>query len=81
MKEYLPSPTDRKTRTTNSRNLEIGDLVILASKNPVCSTWSTGHLIETYPGVGGVVRSVKVKTPNKEFVRPTASLFLLEAVS
>ena len=78
LREYLPSLTDRKKWTTNSRNLEIGDLVILVSKNPVRSAWSTGRVIETYPSVDGVVRSVKVKTTNNEFVRPTASLCLLE---
>ena len=38
-REYLPSLTDRTKWTTNSRNLEIGDLVIFVSKNPVRSTW------------------------------------------
>ena len=38
-------------------------------------------ITEFYPGVDGVIRSVKVKTPNNKFVRPTASLCLLEAVS
>ena len=28
LREHLPSLTDRKEWTTNSRNLEIGDLVI-----------------------------------------------------
>ena len=64
MREYLPSLTDRKKWTTNSLNLKIGDLVILVSKNPVCSAWSTGRVIETYPGVDGVVGSVQVKTTN-----------------
>ena len=81
LREYLPSLTDRKKWTINSRNLEIGDLVILVSKNLVRSAWSTGRVTETYPSVDGVVRSVKVKTPSKEFVGPTASLCLLEAVS
>ena len=51
------------------------------SKNPVRSAWSTCHVSEIYPSVDGVVRSLKVKTPNNEFVRHTASLCLLEAVS
>ena len=55
-----------------SRNLEIGDLVILISKNPVRSAWSIGLVIETHPSVDGVVRSVKIQTPNSEFVRPSA---------
>lgn len=50
-------------------------------KNAVRSVWSTGPVIETYHGVDGVVRSVKVKTPNDEFVGPVALLRLLEVVS
>ena len=73
LREYLRSLTDRKKWTTNSRDLEIGDLVILVSKNPVRSAWATSFVIETYSGVDGDVRSVKVKTPNNKFVRPTAS--------
>ena len=80
LREYLLSLMDRKKWTTNSQNLENGDLAILVSKNPVCSAWSTGHVIETILGVDGVVRSV-VRTPSSEFVKPTASLCLLEAVS
>ena len=63
LREYLPSLTDRKKWTINSRNLEIEDVVILVSKNLVRSAWSTGSVIKTYPVVDGVVRSVKVKTP------------------
>ena len=47
LREYLQSLTDRKKWTTNSRDLEIGDLVILVSKNPVRSAWATGRVIET----------------------------------
>ena len=81
LREYLQPLMDRNKWTTNSRNLEIGNLIILVSKNLVCSACSTGPIIEIYPGVDGVVSSVKVKTPSNEFVRPTASLCLLEAVS
>ena len=80
LREYLRSLKGRKKWTTNSQNLEIGDLVILVSKIPIHSTWSTGCAIKTYSSVDGVVKSLKVKTPNSEFVRPTASPCLLEVV-
>ena len=35
-------------------------------------------MIQTCPGVDGVVRTVKVETPSNELVRPTKTLFLLE---
>ena len=33
-----------------------------------------GLLAETLPGQDGVVRTVKVKTPNNEFIRPANKL-------
>ena len=72
--EYLLSLTGRKKWKINFPNLEIGYLVILVSKSPVHSAWWTGHVAEIYPGVDGVVWSMKVKIPNNKFVRPTASL-------
>ena len=34
--------------------------------------------IEMYPRKDGIVRTVKVKTPNNELIRPTEKLCLLE---
>ena len=35
-------------------------------------------LIEMYPRKDGIVRTVKVKTPNNELIRPSEKLYLLE---
>ena len=81
LREYLPSLTDRKKCTTNSRNLEIGTQPLQSQKILFVLHGQLVVSFETCPGVDGVVRSVKVKTPNNKFVRPTASFCLLEVVS
>ena len=37
----------------STQNLEVGDLVMLFSKNLVCSLWYTGRVIEIHPGKDG----------------------------
>ena len=63
---------------SNSKNLKFGDLVIIQSENIPMSHWPLGRIIETYPGKDGIVRTVKVKTPNNELIRPSGKLCLLE---
>ena len=43
------------------------------------SYWCPGRIIETFSGQDGVVRAVKLKSPNNEFIRPANKLHLLEA--
>ena len=42
------------------------------------SNWPLGRIVKLYPGKDGIVRSVKVKTPNSELIRPSRQLYLLE---
>ena len=67
LKEYYPT-----------QNLNVGDLVVIQTDNIPRSHWSLGRLIETYPGVDGVVQTVKVKTPINELLQPAQKLCLLE---
>ena len=77
-KEYLPTLTQRKKGLVHNRNFKIGDLVIIDKSNVPRSYWPLSRIIETLPGQDGVVRTVKVKTPNSEFIRPANKLHLLE---
>ena len=40
--------------------------------------WPLGRIIETYPGVDGALRTVKVKMPSNKLLRLAQKLFLLE---
>ena len=78
-KEYLPTLTQRKKGLVRNRNFIIGDLVIINESNVPRSYWPLGRIIDVFPGRDGVVRTVKVKTPNNELIRPANKLHLLEA--
>ena len=62
----------------NSRCLKKGDLVIVTDNSMVRSHWPLGRILTVYPGKDGVVRSVEVKTKSGTYIRPAASLALLE---
>ena len=61
-----------------TQNLNVGNLVVIQTDNIPRSHWPLGCIIKTYPGVDGVVRTVKVKTPSNDLLRPAQKLCLLE---
>ena len=77
-KEYLPTLVSQKKWTNKSRNLEVEDLVMLSVDHAPRSHWPLGWIVEVYPGKDDIVRSVKVKTPNRELIRPSRQLYILE---
>ena len=75
---YLPTLTSRTKWTKSEINLSKNDLVIIKSKDVPRSHWPLGRILDIYPGSDGVVRSVKIKTPNGELIRPSRSICVLE---
>lgn len=78
LREYLPTITKRKKWSSLSRNMSKGDLVLLCDKNVKRSQWQLGRIIETMPGPDDIVRVVKVRTKDGNYIRAVASLALLE---
>ena len=70
--------TERKKRLSLNVNLKKGDLVLLCDKNLKRSHWPLGHVVETLPGTGNIVRVVKVQMKDSSYVQSVASLALLE---
>ena len=60
--------------------LKEGDVVLIVEPNASRGEWPLGRVIEAYPGDDGLVGVVKVKTKNKEYLRPFHRLCLLEYV-
>jgi len=60
--EYLPTLLERKKWNTPRRNLEVGDLVLLADESFPRGKWPLGRIVEVMPSRDGLVRTVKVKT-------------------
>ena len=79
-KEFLPSLNVRKKWFHPRHNLKEGDIVLIVEPNASRGEWPLGRVIEAYPGDDGLVRVVKVKAKNKEYLRPVHRLCPLEYV-
>ena len=71
---YLPTLTSHTKWTKSEINLSKNDLVVIKSKDVPGLHWSLGRILNIYPGSDGVVRSVKIKTPNGKMIRPSRSV-------
>ena len=52
--------------------------MLIAEPNARRGEWPLGRGTEAYPGNDGLVRAVRVKTKNKEYLRPVHYLCPLE---
>ena len=60
-----------------SRNLSVGDVVVLQEDNLVPMKWPIARVVEVYTGDDNIVRVVKVKTPQRTYKRPVTKIALL----
>ncbi len=79
IREYLPSLQKRTKNILKSRNMCVGDLVLISEPNLPRNTWSMGRVIQALKGQDGLVRSIKLKTSKGEIIRPVNKVSLLEA--
>ncbi|XP_041455129.1 uncharacterized protein LOC121407938 [Lytechinus variegatus] len=77
LREYLPALQQRQRWQQPERNLQIGDVVLIADEMAPRCSWLMGRVLETHPDKQGYVRSVKVKTATSTFIRPVTKLCLL----
>lgn len=61
-------------------NLKEGHVVLIVEPNASRGEWPLSRVIEAYPGDDGLVRVVKVKAKNKEYLLPVHRLCPLEYV-
>jgi hypothetical protein len=79
--EYLPGLQQREKWFKEHRNVQEGDLVLLAEDNLKRNQWPMGRVTRVLQGADGMVRSAFVKTATTELHRPIAKLCLLEGVN
>ncbi|CAG2252827.1 unnamed protein product [Mytilus edulis] len=78
-KEYLPLLQRRTKWTKPTRNMQVGDIVLISDNAPR-NSWNMARVIELIKDKDNVVRIVKVKTANSVLMRPIAKLCLLVEV-
>ena len=72
--EYLATLRKYVKWQKPTRNLSVGDIVVLHEDNMVPTKWPLGRVIETFTGSNGFVRVAKVKTQGGKFRRPVHKL-------
>ena len=60
-----------------SRNMKVGDIVILQEDNLIPTKWPLGRIVDTYPGRDGFAKVVSIKTENGIYKRSVTKTALL----
>ena len=79
-RDVLPHLVPRKKWNTSTRNVSVGDYVIIADPNAVRGKWTTGRVTQTFPGEDGLVRNVKVRTASGSYMCPITKLCVIYPV-
>ena len=75
--EYL-STLNKYTKWCHpTRNVSVGDLVILREDNIIPGKWPMARVVQVYPGKDGLVRVVTVKTAQGTYKRPITKIAVL----
>ncbi|XP_030843562.1 uncharacterized protein LOC115924830 [Strongylocentrotus purpuratus] len=77
VREYLPSLQRRQKWLQPSRNLQVGDIVLVIDETAHRCSWSMARVQEVMPDNKGFVRRAKVKTATTSLVRPVTKLCIL----
>lgn len=73
-KDYLQTLQHRRKWTNKSRNIEVGEIVIIRDDNVAPLKWKKGRVAEVHPGSDGLVRVVTLKTSTGFLKRPITKI-------
>ena len=62
IREYIPTLTRRAKWQLKTRQLQVGDVVLLVDYRVPRGKWNVARVTDVFPGPDGVVRNVRVKT-------------------
>ena len=75
--EVLQQLQQRNKWLQPQTNVQKDDVVLLMDKNSPPSRWPLGHMIEVYPGKGGLIRVATIKTSSTTLTRLIVKLIRL----
>lgn len=79
-REYLLKLQQRSKWTTATKNVRVGDIVIVGDDVKKRNVWPLGRITAIKLGRDGLVRTVTLRTPQGEVSRSIRQLYLLEGV-
>ena len=80
-REYIPQLRERSKWTGERKNVNEGDLVLVVDPSTPRATWPLARVIEAIQSADGTVRTVRLRTPTGELVRPVVKVCVLEEVA
>ena len=75
--EYLTALNRYNKWHFPSRNVTLGDIVVLREDGTIPTNWPLARVIQTHPGKDSLVRVVTVKTANGIYKRPVSKIAVL----
>ena len=78
LKEYLPLLQQRQKWLVESRNFQVGDVVLVIGEKSYRGQWPKALIEEVHKDKDGFVRSVRLRTSSQSLVRDIRKLCLLE---
>ena len=81
LRECLPTLIARKKWNQSTRNVRVGDLVLIVDEWTQREDWLLARVMKTFAGKEHTVRVCKVKTKAGLYKKPVAKLPLLEECS
>ena len=78
IKEYLPSLNTRSKWYSKQKPIKLGDMVLIKCDSVPRGSWPLARVIELCAGKDEVIRTVKIRSGDKEFLRPVQKLCVLE---
>lgn len=75
--EYLARLQQRPKWKKQTKNLEIGNMVLIRDEQLPPARWLLGRVIKTHPGKDGLIRVVTLKNKNTILKRPISKICLL----
>jgi hypothetical protein len=77
-KEYVPQLIARQKLHSKRRNMQVGDIVLIADQSLPRGKWPLGIVESMAPERDGLVRSAVVRTSKSQLTRPMTQLALLD---
>ena len=76
-KEYLPLLVQRSKWRQDQRNLQVGDLVLMADPNLSRGSWPLTRINRVFPAEDGRILSAELRTASGKLYTPTATKICL----
>lgn len=77
LREYLPTLTTRSKWGQSTKNVQVGDLVMVIG-NEQRGKWSLGRINKVFPSRDGIIRKVEVNTKCGQYIRSLSKIAPLE---